>query len=54
MVPEAALMVRVLVAGLEFGVTEAGLNVQLAPDGRPEQASVIALLNPFNGLTVTV
>ena len=51
MVPEAALMVSVLVAGLEFGETEAGLKVQLAPDGRPEQARVTALLNPFNPVT---
>jgi hypothetical protein len=41
-------MVSVLVAGLEFGETEAGLKVQLAPDGRPEQARVTGLLNPFN------
>src|SRR5580693_5920418 len=44
-------MVRVLVAGSEFGESEAGLKVQLAPDGRPEQASVTGLLNPFNPLT---
>jgi len=50
--PDAVLMLRVLVAGLEFGETEAGLNVQLAPDGRPEQASVTGLLNPFNALIV--
>jgi hypothetical protein len=49
-VPEAALMVSVLVAGLEFGETEPGLNVQLAPDGRPEQARVTGPLNPFNPL----
>ena len=36
---------------MEFGETEAGLKVQLAPDGRPEQARVTGLLNPFNPLT---
>ena len=51
MVPEAALMVTVLVAGLEFGETVAGLKAQLAPDGRPEQARVTGLLNAFNPLT---
>jgi len=44
----------VLVAGLEFGETEAGLKEQLAPDGRPEQARVTGLLNPFNPPTEIV
>ena len=50
-VPAAALTVSVLVAGLEPGETEGGLNEQLAPAGRPEQAKLTGLLNPFTPVT---
>jgi hypothetical protein len=54
-VPEAVLMVRVLVAGLAPGVTDAGLNEQLAPEGNPEaQLKSTAPLNPLAPLTETV
>ena len=36
------------------GVTEVGLNEQLAPVGQPETARLTALLNPFWEVTVTV
>jgi hypothetical protein len=36
------------------GVTEAGLNEQLAPAGNPEQAKVTAVLKPFCGVRVNV
>jgi hypothetical protein len=47
-------MVSVEVAPLADGVTEAGLNAQDAPAGRPEQASATAVLKPFSEFTVTV
>ena len=48
-------MVRVLVAGLALGVTDAGLNEQLAPEGNPEpQLKSTAPLNPLVPLTETV
>ena len=36
------------------GVTEGGRNAQVAPAGRPVQAKATALVNPFDGVTVTV
>ena len=46
-VPEAALMVSVLEAPSEPGMTEGGSNVQLRPAGGLEQARVTAPLKPF-------
>jgi hypothetical protein len=45
--------VSVDVAGDPAGVTEVGENVHVVPDGRPEQAKVTALENPFCGVMVT-
>jgi hypothetical protein len=53
-VPATVLTVIVLVAGLEPGETEDGLNEQFAPVGRPAQAKVTALLNPFTPAAETV
>src|ERR1700722_8838635 len=36
------------------GVTLAGLNMQVAPEGNPAQLNVTACLNPFSGVTVSV
>ena len=45
-------MVRVEVAGAAPGVTEAGLNEQLVPAGKPaEHDSETAALKPFSALT---
>jgi hypothetical protein len=49
----AALIVRTSVVAWA-GVTEAGLNEQLAPAGNPEQAKVTAELKPFCGVRVNV
>ena len=48
------VMVRVLVAVLEFGVTEAGLKVQPASAGSPLQEKLIGLVNEPWGVTVSV
>jgi hypothetical protein len=39
---------------LPEAATDAGLNEQLAPLGRPEQASATVLLNPATGAMLTV
>ena len=46
--------VNVTVIGLPLGVTDVGVNVQLASAGRPEQANETALLKPPPGVTVNV
>jgi hypothetical protein len=50
----AAIVRLVVTAALVVGVTVAGLNVQLAPDGSPEQAKLTSELNPSEGVTVSV
>ena len=35
-------------------LTEVGLKVALAPEGRPLTLKLTELVNPFEGLTVTV
>jgi hypothetical protein len=47
-------MVMVDVAAAPFGVTLAGLKVQVPPAGKPLQARLVALLKPLTGVTVTV
>jgi hypothetical protein len=47
-------MVRVDVAAAVLGVTEAGLKVHDANEGRPEHASVVAAEKPFVGVMLTV
>jgi hypothetical protein len=47
-------MVRVDVAAAAPGVTEAGLKAQVANEGSPEHASVVAAENPFIGVMLTV
>ena len=47
-------MVTVDVAAAPFGVTEAGLNVQEANEGRPEHENVVAPENPLTGVMLTV
>jgi len=47
-------MVNVVVAALPDGVTIAGLNAHVAPNGNPEHAKLTAALNPFCGVTVSV
>jgi hypothetical protein len=42
--------VRVVVATPPEGVTDAGAKVQVAPEGKPEQANVVAELNPLSGV----
>jgi hypothetical protein len=49
----AAVIVRTSLV-VWAGVTEAGLNEQLAPAGNPEQAKVTAELKPFCGVRVKV
>jgi hypothetical protein len=49
----AALIVRTSVV-VWAGVSELGLNEQLAPAGNPEQAKVTAELKPFWGVRVNV
>ena len=49
----AALIVRTSLV-VWGGVTEVGLNEQLAPAGNPEQARVTAELKPFCGVMVNV
>ena len=46
--------VRVVVAGPPFGVTEAGVNEQLATAGSPVQANATASLKPLVGVTINV
>jgi hypothetical protein len=43
-----------VVAGLELGVTEAGLNEQVASAGSPLQAKLTGLVNEPCGVTVSV
>ena len=51
----AVEIVRVEVAGAEPGVTEPGLNAQVAPVGKPaEHESETAALKPFSALTEMV
>ncbi len=47
-------MVRVEVAPPTLGVTEAGLKLQAAPVGSPEQARATALLKPLTEVSVMV
>jgi hypothetical protein len=47
-------MVTVDVAAAPFGVTEAGLNVQEANEGRPEHENAVAAENPLTGVMLTV
>lgn len=47
-------MVTVDVAAAPFGVTEAGLNVQEANEGRPEHENVVAAENPLTAVMFTV
>ena len=47
-------MLTVLVTGAPLGVTLAGEKVQVTPAGIPEQARLIAELNPFAGVKVIV
>ena len=47
-------MVRVDVAAVVPGVTEVGLKVHDANEGRPEHASVVAAENPFIGVMLAV
>jgi hypothetical protein len=44
----------VVLSGAPAGVSVAGLKLHDAPVGRPEQAKLIAALNPFTGVTVKV
>ena len=44
----------VVLTGDPAGVSVVGLKLHAAPDGRPEQAKLIAVLNPFTGVTVKV
>jgi hypothetical protein len=53
-VPAVVVMVSTEVTAPVPGVTEGGTNAQVAPAGRPVQASVTALVNPFDGVTLTV
>jgi hypothetical protein len=48
------VMVRVLVAVLEFGVTDAGLKEQAASAGSPLHEKLIGLVNEPCGVTVSV
>ena len=50
----AVAMVSVVFTLLEFGVTEAGLNVQPASAGNPVQEKLIGLVNEPSGITVSV
>ena len=50
-VPEIVIW---LVTAEPAGITDAGLNAHASPEGKPEQARLTALLNPFDGVTVTV
>ena len=43
-----------VLSGAPAGVNVAGLKLHVAPDGKPEQAKLIAALNPFTGVTVKV
>src|SRR5712692_257928 len=45
---------RVAVTGLPFGVTEAGVSVQVASAGKPEQLTDTGLLKPPVGVIVKV
>ena len=45
--------VTVDVAAAPLGVTEAGLNVQVANEGRPEQDNVAGAENPLTGVMLT-
>jgi hypothetical protein len=46
--------VRVLVTGAPLGVTETGLKLQAASEGRPLHVKLTAELKPFIGVTVNV
>jgi NADH:ubiquinone oxidoreductase subunit K len=48
-------IVRVVVTGVVLvGVSELGLNVQVAKAGSPLQANVVGATNPFTGVSVIV
>jgi hypothetical protein len=47
-------MVRVLGTPCAVGVTDVGLNVPVAPAGRPLTLRFTALEKPFTAVTVTV
>jgi hypothetical protein len=44
----------VVLTGDPAGVSVVGLKLHAAPDGRPEQAKLIAELKPFAGVIVSV
>jgi hypothetical protein len=46
--------VSVLLAGAPLGVTEAGLKLQAASEGKPLQAKLTDELKPLMGVTVKV
>jgi hypothetical protein len=52
-VPAFTVKVEVI-EPFDGGVTETGLNEQLAPVGQPVTVRLTALLNPFCGVTVIV
>jgi len=43
-----------LIVELPEPLTEAGLKLALAPDGRPDAVRLTAPLNPLTGVTVAV
>lgn len=51
-VVEMLVIVTVVEAAPDVGVTVAGLKAHVAPVGSPEHANVTALLKPFCGVTV--
>lgn len=53
-VAPVVVIVIVVEAADPLGVTEAGEKLQVASDGRPEQAKVTAALNPLVGVTLSV
>lgn len=53
-VEAAATMVKRVVAVFPFRVTDGGEKLQVAFDGRPEQAKEMVPLNPYAGATVSV
>lgn len=52
--PPLVVIVNVVVIGAPAGVTVAGLKLQAAPCGKPEQLNVIGCVKPEFGVTVIV